>query len=214
MGTYKQGANGAFSGKAGSVIGSNWKRIDYIKGLPKRNSNKPASQRQLEQQAKFALAVRFLKPIKDLLNFTCGSLREGRAMGFNMALKQVLAQAILGDYPDYAIEYGSAKLSYGSLAIATGSVRVEIGGILKLSWNPDPNLHNAFGDDKITVLIYDPQTNIYTNGLVNKTRADGEMEIALRVEMIGQTLEIYYFFTGRDGKKISDSYYAGEVVVI
>lgn len=35
MGTIRQGANGSFRGKAGSVIGSSWKGIDYIKGLPK-----------------------------------------------------------------------------------------------------------------------------------------------------------------------------------
>ncbi len=49
MGRIKQGANGGFSGKAGSVIGSSWKGIEYIKGRPKV-SNKPATQRQLEQQ--------------------------------------------------------------------------------------------------------------------------------------------------------------------
>lgn len=213
MGRIKQGANGGFSGKAGSVIGSSWKGIDYIKGRPK-TSSKPASQLQLEQQAKFKLAVNFLKPIKDLLNFTCVSLSQGRAMGFNMALKQVLAEAILGDYPNYSIDYGAVKLAYGPLAIAKGSVIAEAGGILKVSWTPQVNKYNGFADDEITVLIYDPETNIYTQGLDNITRVDAEMEITLGSDMIGQTLEIYYFLTGRDGKKISGSWYGGEVVVI
>lgn len=38
MGTIRQGANGSFRGKAGSVIGSSWKGIDYIKGLPKKRT--------------------------------------------------------------------------------------------------------------------------------------------------------------------------------
>jgi hypothetical protein len=213
MGRIKQGANGGFSGKAGSVIGSSWKGIDYIKGRPK-TSSKPASQRQLEQQAKFRLAVNFLKPIKDLLNSTCVSLSQGRAMGFNMALKQVLAEAVIGDYPDYSIDYAAVKLAYGPLAIAKGSVVAEAGGVLKVTWSPQLNKYNAFGDDEITVLIYDPETNIYTHGLDGITRAAAEMDITLDAEMISQTLEIYYFFTDRDGKKISPSRYAGEVVVI
>jgi hypothetical protein len=213
MGIIKQGANGGFSGKAGSVIGSSWKDIEYIKGRPK-TSNKPASQRQLEQQAKFAMAVKFLRPIKDLLNFTYGSLKDGRATGFNMALKQVLSDAILGDYPDYYIDYAAVKLSYGTLAQATGSASAEAGGMIRLIWNSQVNKYNAFADDQITVLIYDPQTNIYINGDENLTRADGEMDITLRDEMIGQTLQIYYFFTARDGKKISLSWYAGEVTAI
>lgn len=213
MGRIKQGANGGFSGKAGSVIGSSWKEIEYIKGRPKK-SNKAPTQRQLEQQAKFSLAVKFLKPIKDLLNFTCSSLREGRAMGFNMALKQVLAQAVLGDYPDYAIDYAAVKLAYGPLAIAKGSVVAEAGGILKVSWVTQPNKYNAFADDLITVLIYDPETNIYTHGLDNITRSEGEMLITLENNMIGQNLFVYFFFTDRDEKKISGSYFAGEVVII
>lgn len=213
MGRIKQGANGGFSGKAGSVIGSSWKGVEYIKGRPKK-SNKPSTQGQIEQRAKFSVAVKFLKPIKDLLNVTCSSLREGRAMGFNMALKQVLAQAILGDYPDYAIDYAAVKLAYGPLAIARGSAVAEDGGILKVSWTPQTNKYNAFSDDVITVLVYDPETNIYIHGLDNVLRSAGEMLITMEENMIGQNLVIYYFFTDRAEKKISESYFAGEVVIV
>ncbi len=213
MGTIKQGANGGFSGKAGSVIGSSWKGIDYIKGRPKA-SNKPPTLRQLEQQAKFSLGVKFLKPIKDLLNSTCSSLREGRAMGFNMALKQVLSQAVTGVYPDYAIDYSSVKLAYGQLISAKGSATAEAGGILRVTWTTKVNPYNAFVDDKVTVLIYEPETNIYTHGLDNVVRSEGEMMVTLEEDMVGQSVAVYYFFTDRDGKRISDSYFAGEVVII
>lgn len=43
MATYSKGANGTFSGKVGSVIGSNWRSIDYMKGLSKKNS-KPSTE--------------------------------------------------------------------------------------------------------------------------------------------------------------------------
>jgi len=36
MGSYSKGANGIFSGKVGSIIGSSWRSIDYLKGLPKK----------------------------------------------------------------------------------------------------------------------------------------------------------------------------------
>ncbi|MBB6239500.1 hypothetical protein HDC90_004153 [Pedobacter sp. AK013] len=67
MATYSKGANGAFSGKVGSVIGSNWRSIDYLKGLPKKSS-KPSTEPQLAQRSKFALAPLYLSPIKDILN--------------------------------------------------------------------------------------------------------------------------------------------------
>ena len=34
MATYPKGTNGVSSGKAGHVIGSNWRNIDCPKGLP------------------------------------------------------------------------------------------------------------------------------------------------------------------------------------
>jgi len=39
MATYSKGANGAFSGKLGRVIGSNWRSTDYLKGLSKIAAN-------------------------------------------------------------------------------------------------------------------------------------------------------------------------------
>lgn len=56
MGTIRKGANGGFSGKAGSVVGSSWREVDYIRGMPKR-SGKPATILQLEQTVKFMTAV-------------------------------------------------------------------------------------------------------------------------------------------------------------
>ena len=66
MGTIVNGANGGFKGKAGSVIGSSWKSINYIKGLYKKRS-KPASELQMMQQEKFRTLMRFLLPINMFL---------------------------------------------------------------------------------------------------------------------------------------------------
>ncbi len=38
MGTIRNGANGGFSGEAGSIIGSRWRDLNYSKGVPKVRS--------------------------------------------------------------------------------------------------------------------------------------------------------------------------------
>jgi len=43
MATLKNGPNEGFSGKVGSVVGSSWKGIDYIRGLPAKRKNKPGT---------------------------------------------------------------------------------------------------------------------------------------------------------------------------
>lgn len=82
MGRLNQGPNGSFSGKAGSLIGSSWKGIFYIKGLQKK-SLKPRSPRQIEYQDRFAFAVKFLHPIKNILNMGFSKVNPKRATGYN-----------------------------------------------------------------------------------------------------------------------------------
>ena len=66
MATFEHGILGGFSGKVGTVIGGNWKGIDYKRSKSKRRKFNP-SQKQLEQQAKFALMMLFLRPMSSLL---------------------------------------------------------------------------------------------------------------------------------------------------
>ena len=56
MATFEKGILGGFSGKVGTVIGGNWKGIDYMRSKSSKRSFIP-SQKQLEQQLKFALKL-------------------------------------------------------------------------------------------------------------------------------------------------------------
>ena len=56
MGIIKGGILGGFSNKTGAVIGAYWRTLNVMRGLP-RKSSKAATQLQLDQQAKFTLAV-------------------------------------------------------------------------------------------------------------------------------------------------------------
>src|ERR1700741_3098626 len=59
MATFNKGILGGFSGKTGSVIGSNWKGRTVMRSLPGKRSKAP-TQVQLDQQEKFKLVVGFL----------------------------------------------------------------------------------------------------------------------------------------------------------
>jgi len=212
MGTIRNGGNGAFSGKAGSFIGSSWRDINYMRGIPKI-SKKPKTLKQLEQQAKFAAAVKFIQPVKDLLNVGFGGQKSGRASGYNLALKHVLENAISGNYPDLSIDYSKAQFAKGSLAAPIGSAVLAEAGELLLSWSPDLNPFNAFIDDEATVLIYDPASNIYMSGPLGIVRVEGEMTISIPSAYLGNTVHVYMFFMSRQGK-LSNSSYVGESVVV
>ena len=59
MGIISKGILGGFSGTVGTVIGGSWKGITYMRSQPARRTSEP-TEAQLEQQAKFALAIRFI----------------------------------------------------------------------------------------------------------------------------------------------------------
>lgn len=212
MGTIRNGGNGAFSGKAGSFIGSSWRDISYMRGIPKI-SKKPKTLKQLEQQARFATAVKFLQPIKDLLNVGFGGQKSGKATGYNLAVKHVLDQAIAGSYPDFVIDYPKVQFAKGSLAAPVGAAALAEAGELVVTWSDDLNPFNANMDDEVTVVIFDPATNIYLSGPMGVTRVEAVMYIPIPAAYLGNTVHVYMFYMSRDSK-LSNSVYVGELVVV
>ena len=212
MGTLRNGGNGTFIGKAGSFIGSTWKDISYMKGIPKI-SNKPKTLRQLEQQAKFATAIKFLGPIKDLLNVGFNSQTQGKASGYNMAVKYTLDNAIIGTYPDFAIDYAKVMVAKGSTAAPVGPTVSAVPASLVITWSPDINPHNGFLDDEVTAVIFDPLNNIFLSGLMGILRPDGEMIVPIPAAYLGNTVHVYVFFMARTSR-VSNSSYAGSAVIV
>ena len=94
MGTIRKGILGGFTGKVGTVVGSNWKGIAYMRSLPQKVKN-PCTPAQLSQRSKFALALTLLQPMTGLLR-TSWKLYARRQTPFNAAMSYTVANAISG----------------------------------------------------------------------------------------------------------------------
>ena len=68
MGTIKQGILGGFSGKVGTVVGSTWKSVHYMRALAVSFSD-PRTEKQKNQRSKFTAAVNFTKAMTPFLRF-------------------------------------------------------------------------------------------------------------------------------------------------
>lgn len=113
MGTIKQGILGGFSGKVGTVIGGNWKGIDYMRGKAASVSN-PKTEAQLDQRARFGAALKFLQPLTSFIRVGFKNYAV-KMTAFNSAMSYNLNNALAGGYPDYFIDYASALVSRGVL---------------------------------------------------------------------------------------------------
>ncbi len=211
MGTIVNGANGGFKGKAGSVIGSSWKGINYIKGLYKKRT-KPASEAQLQQQAKFGLLMRFLLPIRKFINIGFGRKNMNKAVPGNVALQFNFAEGITGVYPDYVIDYSKIRISDGTL-YGAGNVTVSYDqGDLTLNWDTAVNedLENQL-DDVLYVVGYHPEKDEFVTNPTRLTRADGTVTFPIPGHLQSGVLHIWYFMSDRKKLRVSKSSYLGEL---
>jgi len=205
MGTIRNGGNGAFSGKAGSFIGSSWKNIDYIKGIPKL-SKKAASPKQLEQRHRFTIALAFLTPIKDILNMGYASKAGNKSTGANMALQDILGNSITGEYPALAIDPSKVKISKGSLDSPKGVSVVRNGANITVNWYV--NLHSSANvDDKALIVAYNPLNDLFLIFENAGTRGLGTADLAMPAEFATEDFVLYFFFQQRDKSRCSDSLY-------
>src|SRR5438045_1232963 len=101
MGTIIKGILGGFSGTVGTVIGGNWKGIDYMRSKG-TNRNRTPTEKQLTQQLRFALAIRFLQPMTGLLHIGFNDFAVKKT-GVNSALSYTLKTAVGGTYPVFNI---------------------------------------------------------------------------------------------------------------
>lgn len=213
MGRIVNGANGGFSGKAGSIIGSSWKSINYIKGLYKKRT-KPATQAQLEQQAKFSVLMKFLVPINPFLKIGFAHKKAHKAIPTNVAFQTNLPTAVVGVYPDYGLDYAKIRLADGSL-YGAGNVTVTYdAGDLVLTWDTGVNeLLGVNADDAFYVVAYHPGKDEFITAPNLPTRADGSVSFAVPDHLQEGVVHVWYFMSDRNQSKVSKSVYLGEITV-
>jgi len=206
MATFKDGANGSFSGKVGSVIGYQWRGINVMRSLPKK-SNKPRSEKQLANEMRMKLVMSFLKPITGFIRVGYQRATEGLPMTpFNMAVSYHKKNAISGSYPDLYFDYSKAQVSTGPVppAESLAAERTEEGIIF--SW--DTSSSDALVQEQNTmIIVHLPETqgwDIRTSGI---TRGSGQYLFTLPPNLIGKEIHAYVAFNRMLTDEMSDSRY-------
>ena len=210
MGTFEKGILGPFSGKVGTVIGGTWKGIDYMRSKSSRRNFVP-SQKQLVQQAKFALMMRFLQPMSALLEVTFNDYAV-KQTGVNSAFSYNFKHAIVGTYPSFSIDYAEVLISKGTLPNVLGpAVTSGAGSVVTFSWTDNSGVGKAQSTDEAVLVAYCPamQQAIFGGG---EMRSDLTGDLNL-VSFSGEVVETYIGFMSADQRNIAISFYLGQVTV-
>jgi len=212
MGTIKQGILGGFSGKVGTVIGGNWKGIDYMRSKASSVSN-PKTEAQLDQRARFGAALAFLQPITPFIRVGFKNYAI-KMTAFNSAMSYNLNNALIGAYPDYSIDYASALVSRGSLAPALNALAEStVANKVDFTWDDNSDQVNANPTDLAMLVVLNPlkkEAAFVTNGAA---RTEGSQTLTVPVNYSGDVVECYIAFISLVGT-VSNSKYLGEITVV
>ena len=212
MATISKGILGGFSGKVGPVVGATWRGMDVIRSRPKSSKRTP-SERQLEQQLKFKLAISFLQPIKNIQSRFFGS-GSGVKSRVNLAVSYTISEAIqmVAGLPE--LIFNKVLITRGELTSFQNAVlTTQPGGVLHLEWEDNSTQGDAAPKDQVSIVCYCAELKnweIY-EGIV--MRSDLMADVTLPAYCLGKTMEVYAFLNNEKQTAASTSLYLGQHVV-
>lgn len=213
MGTFKKGILGGFSGKVGTVIGANWRGLDVMRSLPKKSGVSPTLL-QVEQRQRFAAVMGFLAPVGNLLASYYGS-PSGTLSRLNKAVSYHLKHALMGNSPNFSIDYTKVVLSKGELIGArNAAVSAPTAGSIQLDWDDNSGQVFAAADDLLLAVLYNANKRQFVVEEGPATRQEGTAHMAIPVEFAGDTLQVWIGFVGSTSAKAATSVYLGTVQAV
>ena len=161
MGKINQGILGGFSGKVGTVVGSTWKSISYMRALAV-NVHDAKSEKQLCQRGKFRTVVNFTKTITPFLRVGFQEHEDGRS-AVNAATSYLMLHAVEGCADGAVLNFDKVRVSQGSLTAAADASAEVAANKVTFSWTDNSGAGDAQAEDAAMVLAFnkDRQEAVY-----------------------------------------------------
>ena len=206
MGKYNQGILGPFTGKVGSVVGSSWKGVNYIKSLPSPNASN--SEAQKKQRSRFKSVVGLASSLLSSLIRPVWNLVSGKMTGYNLFVKTNMPAF---DQSGKLVNYSEFHASVGTLPLPDNLViqnDVDVVSGIQLSWKDHSSTGIGNADDKLHLLVMNEEKVHILNTV--SVRSDQSTEITLPVA--AGNVHVYAFFGTAEGDKFSPDFYAAIIL--
>ena len=203
---------GDLSGKLGQFVFGSWKGTPYVRSMPEKVAN-PRTAAQLAQRAKFAEILKFLKPLTVFLRVGFKS-KTANMTAFNAAWSYNYKHTLTGTYPDYIIDYSKALVSLGKLPGALNpTITSTIPGEIEFRWQDNSIDYDASGNDKVMLVVYNPEKQEAVTVIGGHTRKSGSQAITLPSTFMGNEVQCYIGFQNAGETVVSDSRFVGSLMV-
>jgi hypothetical protein len=131
--------------------------------------------------------------------------------GINIALSHLLLEAIAGNYPNYYINWSKILISKGYLNHPISSKAIGKQRKIVFSWEMNTSLNACFYDRSV-LMVYCPAARQCVYTIYGPTRNTCEATIDAS-DFSGETVHTYLAFISEDGKRLSNSYYTGQIKI-
>ena len=206
MGKIKQGILGGFKGTVGTVIGSSWNGIAYMKGLPQSQKD-PKTAAQLRQRTFFREVQNLVGQLTaEQQKFLIPETPQGMTRR-NMLAKQLAEDPVVTD-DSKAVDLANLKTIGDAPTADLPDVTVsadtlEGSPVLKMQWASENGWRSTHADEYPTIFVANvTQRKIF---LVNSTAvvgASGEAGFTVPLATYGEATDTFSGFMLSTGRKI------------
>lgn len=186
--------------------------INWIPYPYKYNSTVKQSEAQRSYRMKFSLANSILGLIRSVIKLSFVRYDKGRKSGYNTAIGLFLENAVRGDYPNLEVNFSVMQISKGTIpALSKWEFSVN-GNNVSLTWVFEKNKKNAYGDDKVQVILFNLSKRSFTLLVDLAKRGDEIMDHSISSGEGGDYVA-WAFITNRTNTNSSNSHYLGKFEV-
>lgn len=203
MGTITRGILGGFSGKVGTVIGSNWKGTSYMRALALKIKD-ANTEKQRHQRAKFIIANNFLKTMTPFIRFGYKGYAKTQSE-YNAAMSYIMKNAMTGSKDTLAIDYDKVLLTRGNLTTAVNPTASITGNKVMYTWTDNSGTGDAQATDRAMLLVYNKKKGEAMYDIDAAARSAGKAQLDLPAAWSGDALAVYLGFRSEDGRSVANS---------
>ena len=206
MAQFKSPTFGKISGKYGDALATHRKATgrNYLR-VASVPSN-PRTDKQVAHRAKFGFVNSVLRPFYPVFKINFGGNQ-----GIRYALNIAFHNAIVGEYPNYAIDLENLVFTEGVIDKAANTQMTLAGeNALKIDWDTT-TLANSNDTDQIEFVLFNENSNQTLMLTEGWQRSAGTCTLQMPAIWKTATIHCWMYFKKLDGSAASKSQYIGSV---
>lgn len=212
MGRLKNGINGSFNGKIGTVVGVTWRGEELVRSAPSP-STKPTTPAQIKQRMVFGMVSSWLTPLKALILIGY-QVFTGKKTPMNMIISFTMKEALKVEDGEKTIDYPKAVFSRGELLISwILNILTLVDALLHIEWENFSASSFNKETDQANFVIYNPTKQQFVTFENAALRSDKAVALQLPATFTGDLVHCYMHYVSDAGDAVSTTSYLGELLV-